>query len=265
MREMREMRSRRSYPQTVCLFLCLLLLSIFGSAAFANERKKVLVVLTSHGKLGDTGKPTGYYLPELSHPLYSLMEAGYEFDIASPVGGAAPMDPKSKKLDDPENKKFVEDPKLMAKVEHSLKLSDLSAKNYAAILFPGGHGPMWDLANDKQSQKLASQIYEQGGLVAAVCHGPAAIANLKLSNGKYLVEGKKLTAFTNEEENSVGLAKVVPFLLESKLVEHGGRFEKAPLWQEKVVVDGRLITGQNPASAKALGNELVKALKSSRI
>ncbi|MBX9690240.1 MAG: type 1 glutamine amidotransferase domain-containing protein [Candidatus Obscuribacterales bacterium] len=221
----------------------------------------MLIVLTSHEQLGSTGKETGYYLPELTHPLYALLAAGYKVDIASPKGGKAPMDPKSKKLDDPENKKFVEDPKMMEKVEHTLKLSSLKADNYEAILFPGGHGPMWDLADNRESQKLTREIYEHGGVVAAVCHGPAGIVNVKLSNGKYLVEGKKVTGFSNDEEKAVELDKVVPFLLESSLIERGAKFEKAPLWQEKVVSDGHLITGQNPASAKGVGEAITKALQ----
>lgn len=232
-----------------------------ASAESPIIKKKILIVLTSHGTLGSTGKPTGYYLPELTHPLYALKNAGFAFDIATPNGGEAPMDPKSKKLDDPENKKFVEDPQMMHLVEHTQKLSDVNALPYRAILFPGGHGPMWDLANDAQSQKLVREVYEGGGIVAAVCHGPAALANVKLTDGKFLVEGKKLTAFTNDEEAAVQLSKVVPFLLESKLVSHGAQFKKADVWKDNVIRDGQLITGQNPASAKSLGDELVKALK----
>ncbi len=232
----------------------------YGEGETKMSRAKVLIVLTSHDRMGDTGEPTGYYLPELTHPLYALLDAGFDVDISSPKGGAAPMDPRSKDLDDPENKRFLDDQNMTAKVKHSLKLADAKAQDYKAILYPGGHGPMWDLAEDQVSQSLARQIYEHNGVVAAVCHGSAGIVNVKLSSGTYLVAGKQVTGFSNEEEDAAGLSKVMPFMLESLLAERGGKYVKSPLWKEKVVIDGRLITGQNPASAKGIGIQLVKAL-----
>lgn len=241
----------------VCaFFLSGLLLCARGGTPVKKER--VLIILTSHDKLGDTEKPTGYYL--LTHPVEELITAGYDVEIASPKGGEAPMDPTSKDMEDPINKKFLEDSGLMSKVNHTVKIADIDAGKYVAVLYPGGHGPMWDLVDDQDSLKVARQIYEQGGIVAAVCHGPAAIAKLKLSNGKYLVEGKRVTGFTNAEEDAVGLTKTMPFLLETLLIQNGGKFEKADLWQAKIAVDGRVITGQNPASAKGVGEALVDSL-----
>jgi putative intracellular protease/amidase len=170
------------------------------------------------------------------------------------------MDPNSKDLSDLANKKFVDDKSMMDKVNNTLKVSSVDSRKYGAVLYPGGHGPMFDLADDEHSHKVAREVYERGGVLIAVCHGPAAIAKLKLSNGKYLVEGKRVTGFSNAEEAAVDLTSAMPFLLESVLIENGGKFEKADLWQSKVVVDGRLITGQNPASAKGVGEALVKSL-----
>ena len=244
------------------LLLFLLAMGISAKAAEQKgpEKKRVLIVLTSHGELGKTGKPTGYYLPELSHPLFAMIDAGLKFDIASPKGGKAPMDPKSKDLTDEANKRFVEDAKLTGLVDHTLTLSKVKSKGYSAIFFPGGHGPMWDLVSDPDVDRLTREIYEAGGTVAAVCHGPAALSNVKLRDGTYLIKGKKVSAFTNEEEKAVKLDTVVPFLLETKLEERGATVEKSPEWEPKVVVDGRLVTGQNPKSATGVGKALVEVL-----
>lgn len=223
-----------------------------------NTLGKILIVVTSHSQLGNTGKPTGYYLPEVAHPALVLEKAGYQVDIASPQGGKAPMDERSRDLKDPINKKFLETSE--AKLNNTLALKDVDAKKYKAIIFAGGHGTMWDFADDKNLQKVATQIYEDGGVVSAVCHGPAALVNIKLSSGKYLVDGKKVTGFTNAEEEAVELTKVMPFLLESKLKERGATFNGAGLWQNNVVVDGRLVTGQNPASAGGVGEAVAKVL-----
>ncbi|MDF2188069.1 type 1 glutamine amidotransferase domain-containing protein [Paraflavitalea sp. CAU 1676] len=221
-------------------------------------KKKILFVVTSHDKKGSTGEPTGYYLGEVSHPWEVLKEAGYEIDFVSPQGGKPPVDGFN--LDDAANKAFWEDKKYRDKIEHSMKPDEVDASQYAAIFYAGGHGAMWDLADNTVLAKIATAIYEQGGIVSAVCHGPAGLVNIKLSNGDYLVKGKKINAFTNEEETAVKLEKVVPFLLENKLIERGGQFEKSGLWQPHVTVDGRLITGQNPQSAKGVGEAIVKAL-----
>lgn len=255
---------------SLALFLSILLsISYFAQSVFAKEskstHKKVLIVLTSHDRLGDTGKSTGYYLPELTHPFLALIDRGLDVDIASINGGKAPMDPKSKDLSDSENKRFLEDKVFSGKLDNTIALKDVDPGQYQAIVFAGGHGTMWDFPDNKDVQRIAPAIYEKGGVVAAVCHGPAALVNLKLSNGKYLVAGKKLTAFTNEEEEKVELAKVVPFLLETSLEERGASFEKSPPFKEKVVVSDRLVTGQNPASAQKLGTEIANLLSKQEI
>ena len=221
-------------------------------------KKKILFVVTSHDKKGSTGEPTGYYLGEVSHPWEVLTAAGYEIDFVSPRGGKPPVDGFN--LDDTANKKFWEDKVYRNKIEHSMKPEVVDPSQYAAIFYAGGHGAMWDLADNATLAKIAATIYEHGGIVSAVCHGPAGLVNIKLSNGEYLVKGKKINAFSNEEEAAVKLTNVVPFLLENKLIERGGQFEKSGLWQPHVTVDGRLITGQNPQSAKGVGEAIATAL-----
>jgi putative intracellular protease/amidase len=223
-----------------------------------TKMKKILFVVTSHSTKGSTGQPTGYYLAEVSHAWEVLKNAGYEIDFVSPLGGKPPVDGYN--LNDAVNKTFVDDVVYQNKINNSLTPSQVNVSDYAAIYYAGGHGTMWDFADNIELAKIAATIYEAGGAVAAVCHGPSGLVNIKLINGKYLVEGKKVNAFTNEEEIAVKLENVVPFMLETKLIERGATFEKAGLWQEKVVVDGRLITGQNPASAKKVGEELLKIL-----
>jgi putative intracellular protease/amidase/quinol monooxygenase YgiN len=223
-----------------------------------SMKKKILFVLTSHNKLGNTGKPTGYYLSEASHPWEILKNAGYEIDFVSPQGGKAPVDGLN--LDDSANKAFWNDPAYRKKVEATMKPSEINPDDYIAIHYAGGHGTMWDFADNTTLAGIATRIYENGGIVSAVCHGPAGLVNIRLSNGHYLVDGKKVNAFTNAEEQAVKLDKVVPFSLESKLIERGARFQKAGLWQEHVVVDERLVTGQNPQSAKKVGEEVLKLL-----
>lgn len=220
--------------------------------------KKVLFVVTSHDKKGDTGEATGYYLGEVSHPWEVLHQAGYEIDFVSPKGGKAPVDGFN--LEDEVNKTFWENDKYRTKIENTMKPSEVNPAEYAAIFYAGGHGAMWDFADNKELALLAQKIYENNGIVSAVCHGPAGLVNIKLNNGKYLVDGKKINAFTNEEEEAVNLTKVVPFLLENKLKEHGAIFEKSGLWQVHVVTDQRVITGQNPQSAKSVGEAIVVEL-----
>jgi putative intracellular protease/amidase len=225
----------------------------------SKKMKKILFVVTSHGTKGSIGEPTGYYLAEVSHAWEVLKNAGYEIDFVSPLGGQPPVDGYN--LDDSSNKAFVEDVVYQNKINNSLTPAQVHVSDYKAIYYAGGHGTMWDFADNAELAKIAATIYEAGGAVAAVCHGPSGLVNIKLSNGKYLVEGKKVNAFTNEEEIAVKLENIVPFMLETKLIERGAIFEKAGLWQEKVVVDDRLITGQNPASAKKVGEALLKVLK----
>lgn len=221
-------------------------------------KKKILFVVTSHDKKGNTDEPTGFYLSEVSHPWEILTRAGFEIDFVSPKGGKAPVDGFN--LGDPVNKKFWNDPQYRYKIEHTLKPAAVDAGQYVAIHYAGGHGAMWDLADNEELATIARTIYEQGGVVSAVCHGPAGLVNIRLSNGQYLVSGKKINAFTNEEEKAVKLEKVVPFLLESTLIERGARFEKSGLWQEHVVTDQRVVTGQNPQSAKAVGEAVVEQI-----
>lgn len=221
--------------------------------------KKILFVVTSHDKKGNTNEPTGYYLGEVSHPWEVLHSAGYDIDFVSPKGGKAPVDGLN--LEDAVNKEFWGNKEYRTKIENTMKPSDIDPSKYAAIFYAGGHGTMWDFPDNTELQNIARKIYENNGIVSAVCHGPSALVNLKLSNGKYLVEGKKVNAFTNEEETAVKLENVVPFLLEDKLKERGAIFEKSGLWQNHVVADERLITGQNPQSAKSVGEEILKQLK----
>ena len=257
---------RRAILIFFCAFLGMNLSSIAqNKSTKINSKmmtKKILFVLTSHDKKGNTGQPTGYYLGEVSHPWEVLTKAGYEIDFVSPKGGKAPVDGLN--LNDETNKSFWENPTYRQKVENTMKPSEVNLTEYIAIFYAGGHGTMWDFADNTELANIASKIYENGGAVAAVCHGPAGLVNIILSNGKYLVDGKNVNAFTNEEEIAVKLENVVPFMLESKLIERGAKFSKAGLWQEKVVVDGRLITGQNPASAKKVGEELLKVLQEVR-
>ncbi|MFN1217359.1 type 1 glutamine amidotransferase domain-containing protein [Chryseobacterium kwangjuense] len=221
-------------------------------------KKKILFVVTSHDKKGNTGEDTGYYLGEVSHPWEVLHKAGYEIDFVSPKGGTPPVDGFD--LKDPVNKEFWENKEYKNKIDHSLQPSQVNPNDYSTIFYAGGHGAMWDFADNTELAALASKIYENNGIVAGVCHGPAGLVNIKLSNGEYLVAGKKINAFTNEEEAEVKLTNVVPFLLEEKLKERGAKFEKSGLWQNHVVTDQRVITGQNPQSAKSVGEAILKEL-----
>ena len=225
-----------------------------------NVALKVLIVVTSHSQLGNTGKLTGYYLPEVAHPYAALVEKGISVDFASPLGGAAPLDANSVKADDKVSREFFENPENRASLEHTLTLSQIDPRDYDAVLYAGGHGTMWDFRNNAAIDGLNRAIYEQGGFVAAVCHGPAAILTTILSDGRNLIAGKNVAGFSDAEESAAGLTSVVPFLLEAELRKAGAKYSKADLWQAHVVVDGRLITGQNPASAESVGKALAKAL-----
>ena len=222
--------------------------------------KKILCVVTSNNVKGATGIPTGFWLSELTHPMAKFETAGYETVIASIKGGKPPIDPVSLNFDDAVNKKFWDDEKFQNKLANSLKLDEVDAKDYAAIFFAGGHGVMWDFADSAAIDKVTREIYETGGVVSAVCHGPAALVNVKLSNGEYLVSGKNLTAFTNAEEDEAQGTAIVPFMLETELKNHGAKHHAAANWSNNVVVDGRLVTGQNPASASSVGDEVIKIL-----
>lgn len=220
--------------------------------------KKILFVVSSHDKKGETGEKTGYYLGEVSH-AWEVLKDDYTIDFVSPKGGKPPVDGFD--LSDPINKKFWDDAVYHNKISNSMKPSEVNPSDYVAIYYAGGHGAMWDFADNAEIAKIGTAIYEKNGVVGAVCHGPAGLVNIKLSNGKYLVDSKKVNAFTNEEEVAVKLEKVVPFALETKLIERGAKFEKSGLWQKHVTVDQRLITGQNPQSAKGVGEAILKELK----
>lgn len=225
-----------------------------------KSNSRALIVVTSHDTLGTTGKATGYYLPEVAHPYAALRAAGIEVDIASPSGGEAPLDQSSLKLDDPVTRDFWEAEDTREKMRTTIALADVDPSVYQAVLFAGGHGTMWDFANEPDIDRIAREVYEANGVVAAVCHGPAALIGVRLSDGTPLVKGRQVGGFSNLEEELAGLTQVVPFLLESALVEEGGKYCQAEPWQAFVVVDDRLITGQNPASAAGVGAAVARRL-----
>jgi putative intracellular protease/amidase len=223
--------------------------------------KKVLFVVTSHDKLGDTGKKTGFWTEELAAPYYTLADKGVQVDIATPLGGAAPIDPKSA---DPasateDTKRLDKDPELQAKLKNTFKLADVKPQEYDAVFYPGGHGPLWDLAEDKNSAKLIETFYKSDKPVAFVCHAPAVLKDVKI-DGVPLVKGKKLTGFSNAEEEAAGLTKVVPFLLEDVLKEKGAHYSSVADWHPHIVEDGLLITGQNPASSKLVAEKILEKI-----
>ncbi len=224
---------------------------------------KILIVLTSHDKLGDTGQKTGFWLEELAAPYYVLKDAGAQITLASPKGGQPPLDPKS---DAPEHqtewtKRFHADAAANAELAQTKKLSDVSAKDFDAVFYPGGHGPMWDMPDNPTSIALIEAFVKADKPVGAVCHAPVALVNVRDNVGDYLVKGKRVTGFTNEEEEAVKLTKVVPFLLEDRLKERGGIYKKGPDWAPFVQVDGKLVTGQNPASSASAAEALLKLMR----
>jgi putative intracellular protease/amidase len=225
---------------------------------------KVLIVLTSHDRLGDTGKKTGFWLEELATPYYVLKDAGAELTLVSPKGGQPPVDPKS---DLPENqtentKRFRADDAAQSQLANTKKLADVSADDFDAVFYPGGHGPMWDMPDNATSIALIEAFVKADKPVSAVCHAPVALTNVRGKDGEYLVKGKHVTGFTNTEEAAVGLDHVVPFLLEDRLKERGGIYSKADDFAPYVLGDGLLITGQNPASSGPAAEELLKLLGS---
>ena len=240
------------------LILAFLLGVAISASVSAAEKKPVLIVLTSHAKLGDTGQPTGFFLGELTHPLEVFEKAGVPVELASIQGGEPPVDGLD--LEDKINARYWNDPEFRAKLSATKKLSDLNPADYSAVFFSGGHGTMWDFPDDAAVQKFAREIYEADSPVGAVCHGPAALVNAKLSDGSYLVAGKEVSAFTNSEEEKVGLTKVVPFLLATKLEERGAKHVAAPDFEKQVVASGNLVTGQNPASASGVAEKMVELL-----
>ena len=224
---------------------------------------KIVMILTSHSELGNTGKKTGFWIEEFAAPYYVFIDAGASVTIASPKGGQPPIDPSS---DTAENQtpaviRFKADKKLQKMLAETHLLSSISSVDYDAIFYPGGHGPLWDLTNDADSIKLIKQFWNSKKPIAAVCHAPSVLLNVKDDEGTYLVKGKNVTGFTNSEEEAVGLTEVVPFLLENELKNKGGIYSKKEDWAAYIVKDGMLITGQNPASSEATAKELLSILK----
>jgi putative intracellular protease/amidase len=223
---------------------------------------KVLIVLTSHGELGNTGEKTGFWIEEFASPYYVLADAGAELTLASPKGGQPPVDPKSESADAQSSytKRFYGDYDLIDKVAHTFKLSEINEADYDAVFYPGGHGPLWDLATDATSIALIENFYKNNKPVAFVCHAPAALLKVKAPDGEPLVKGKVVTGFSDTEEDAVKLSKVVPFLLEDELKKLGALYSKGDNWSSYVKTDGLLITGQNPASSEAVAKLLLTAI-----
>jgi len=224
---------------------------------------KILLVLTSHDQLGDTGKKTGFWLEELAAPYYALKDAGAEIVLASPKGGQPPLDPKS---DDPDaqtddTRRFKADPEAQAALASTVVLSSVKAGDFDAVFYPGGHGPLWDLANDADSIALIEAFTKADKPTGFVCHAPGVLKSVNGPDGKPLVNGRKVTGFTNSEEEAVGLTDVVPFLVENVLTANGGDYSKGPDWGSYVLTDGKLVTGQNPGSSHAAAEALLKLLK----
>jgi putative intracellular protease/amidase len=220
------------------------------------------MVLTSHDRLGNTGRKTGFWLEEFAAPYYILKDAGMDITLASPKGGQPPLDPKS---DDPASetdamRRFKEDKKTQAALANTIPLSEISPDEFDAVFYPGGHGPLWDLSEDRHSTNLIETLYAAGKPVAAVCHGPAAFRAARAPDGSPIVRDKSVTGFSNSEEAAAGLTDVVPFLVEDMLKQNGGDYSKAADWQPHAVTAGNLITGQNPASSESTAKALLAQL-----
>jgi putative intracellular protease/amidase len=221
---------------------------------------KILMILTSHDTLGATGKPTGFWLEEFAAPYYAFLDSGADITLASPLGGQPPLDPKS---DEPDaqteaTQRFKKDPQAQAVLASTQRLADVKAGSFDAVFFPGGHGPLWDLAENGYVMALIKDFYASGKIVSAVCHAPAVFRHVKTAEGQFLVNDRNVTGFSNAEEEAVGLTDVVPFLVEDMLKDHGASYTSADDWQPHIVVDGRLITGQNPASSVGVADAVIK-------
>jgi putative intracellular protease/amidase len=226
----------------------------------------ILMVLTSHDQLGNTGKKTGFWLEEFAAPYYVFKDAGATITLASPKGGQPPLDPKSDEPDSQTDatRRFKGDPDAQKALANTVKLSSVSAADFDTVFYPGGHGPLWDLAEDKDSIKLIESMHKAGKLVTAVCHAPGIFRHTKAADGSPLVKGKKVTGFTNTEEAAVQLTDVVPFLVEDMLAKIGGIYSKGADWAPYVLADGNLITGQNPASSGPAAEQALAYLKAKR-
>jgi putative intracellular protease/amidase len=223
---------------------------------------KILLVLTSHDQLGNTGEKTGFWLEELAAPYYAFVDAGAQVTLASPQGGQPPLDPKSNEpaFQTDTTRRFEADAAAVAALATTRKLGDVDVTDFDAVFYPGGHGPLWDLAEDRTSIALIEKTLASGKPVALVCHAPGVLRHVKGADGKPLVNGKSVTGFSNTEEEAVGLTKVVPFLVEDMLKANGGIYSSGADWQSHVAVDGLLITGQNPGSSEATAHALLKQL-----
>ncbi|QEK92896.1 type 1 glutamine amidotransferase domain-containing protein [Achromobacter insolitus] len=223
----------------------------------------ILIVLTSHDTLGNTGRKTGFWLEEFAAPYYAFVDAGAQVTLASPAGGQPPLDPKS---DDPDaqtddTRRFRQDKDAQRQLAATLRLAQVQAADYDAVFYPGGHGPLWDLAEDPKSVALIETMLAAGKPVAAVCHAPGVLRHAMTADGKPLVQGRQVTGFSNAEEAAVQLSDVVPFLVEDELKRLGGQYTSGPDWQPHVVSDGLLVTGQNPASSVGVAHALLDRLK----
>jgi putative intracellular protease/amidase len=223
---------------------------------------KILMVLTSHDTLGNTGRKTGFWLEELAAPYYTFLQAGAEITLASPLGGRPPLDPKSNETANQTDatRRFEADAAAMAQLADTVKLADVSQADFDTVFYPGGHGPLWDLAENATSVALIEDFLRAEKPVAFVCHAPGVLRHVKTADGRPLVEGRKVTGFANSEEDGVGLTDVVPFLVEDELKAKGGIYSRGPDWASYVIQDGLLITGQNPGSSPATARALMDAL-----
>jgi putative intracellular protease/amidase len=231
--------------------------------AFPEVFMKILIVLTSHDQLGNTGKKTGFWLEEFAAPYYVFKDKDAEITLVSPKGGQPPIDPKSDEPDSQTDatRRFKKDREAQAALANTIKLSTVKPEDYDAVFYAGGHGPLWDLAEDQHSIKLIETVYAAGKLVAAVCHAPGVLRHAKAPDGSPLVKGKSVTGFSNSEEAAVQLTEIVPFLVEDELIRNGGNYSKVDNWQPYVITDGNLITGQNPASSAPAAAEVLRKLQ----
>jgi putative intracellular protease/amidase len=228
-----------------------------------DKKMNILFVLTSHDKLGDTGNKTGFWVEEFANPYYTLLDKGASITLATPKGGAAPIDPSSASPDaaTAATARFDKDTIAQRLIANTTVLADINPDNFDAVFYPGGHGPLWDLANDATSIALIEKFNRQEKPIAFVCHAPAALKSVKNADGTPLVKGKKVTGFTNTEEDAVQLTSIVPFLVEDMLTENGGIYSKKEDWAAYAIQDGNLITGQNPASSELVAEKLLESLK----
>jgi putative intracellular protease/amidase len=232
--------------------------SSLSMQAQSNKKLKVLFVLTSHDQLGSTGKKTGFWIEEFATPYYFFKDKNIEVVVATPQGGQAPIDPKSNEASyqTESTKRYFTDAKTQLVLSKTVKLSNVNQKQFDAVFYPGGHGPMWDLANDENSVALIQSFYNQNKPIAFVCHGSAALINVKTQQGEYLIKGKNITGFCNTEEEAVQLTSIVPFSLENKLKDRGAIYKKGADWSSFTIVDGLLLTGQNPQSSEEVAQKL---------